>query len=102
MHWLKIQVEFVPLIMKDGTSSVQNFERACPTSMIERLIIFLLSDHNFWLQRCFVAADILHIFEAFSRNDSRLFSYVRPVSTLRCQLIITHRVHYYTNINSNN
>ena len=77
-----IQVDFVPLIMKDGTSSVKNFERACPTSMIERLIIFLLSDHNFLLKRYFVAADIFHIFEGFSRNDSRPFSYVRPAIVL--------------------
>ena len=71
MHWPIIQVEFVPLIIKDGTNSVQSFQCDCPTSMIERLIIFLLSDHNFWLQRCLVAANILHISEGFSRNDSR-------------------------------
>ena len=42
MHWLMIQVKFVLLIMKYRTSSVQSFERACSTSMIERLRIFLL------------------------------------------------------------
>ena len=102
MHWSMIPVEFVPLIMMDGTSSVQSFDRACPTSMIERLISFLLSAHNFWLQWCSVVADIVYIFEEFSRNDSRPISFIRPVSTLHCQYIITHRVHCYTNINSNN
>ena len=102
IHWQMIQVKFVLLSKKDGTSSVQNFDRACPTSMIERLIIFLLSNHNFWQQWCSVAADIVYIFEGLSRNDSRPCSYVRPVSTFHCQWITIHRVHYYTNINSNN
>ena len=52
IHWPMFQVKFVPLSRKDGTSSMQSFDCAGPTSMIERLIVFLLSDHNFWLQRC--------------------------------------------------
>ena len=61
-----------------------------------------LKDHNFWLQWCSVAADIVYNFEGLSRNDSRPFFYVQPVSTFHCQWIITHRVHCFTNINSNN
>ena len=76
MHVSMIQVEFVPLIMKDGTCTMQSFDRACPMSMIERLIIFLLSDHNFWLQRCSIAADMVYIFEGLSRNELRPFSIV--------------------------
>ena len=102
MHWPMIQVKFVSLSRKDGTSSVQSFARACPTSMIESLLIFPLSGHNFWLQRCSIAADIMYVFGGLSRNELRPFSYVRPGSTLHCQWIITHMVHYYTNINSNN
>ena len=36
MHWSMIHVEFVPLIMKNGASSVQSFDCACSASMIER------------------------------------------------------------------
>ena len=38
MHWPMIQVKFVPLSMKDGTSSVRSFSRACPMAMIESLL----------------------------------------------------------------
>ena len=63
MHWPMNQFKFVSLHIKDGTGSVQSFDRACPTSMIERLILFLLSDHNFWVQLCSVDACILYLFE---------------------------------------
>ena len=33
-----------------------------------------LKDHNFWLQWCSVAAQIVYNFEGLSRNDSRPFS----------------------------
>ena len=61
---------------------MQSFARACPTSMIESLLIFPLSGHSIRLQRCSVAADIVYIFEGLSRNELRHFSYVRPGSTL--------------------
>ena len=64
MHWPMIQVKFVPLSMKDG-ASLQSFARARKTSMIESLLIFLLSDQNFWLQQCSVAADVVYILRAF-------------------------------------
>ena len=57
---------------------------------------------DFWLQWCSIAADIVYNFESLSRNGSRPFFYVRPVSTFHCQWIITHRVHCFININSNN
>ena len=57
MHWPMIQLESVPLIMKDGTRSMQTIDRACPMSTIERLIIFLLSDHTF----CYSGAPLLPI-----------------------------------------
>ena len=58
-----IQFKLLTLHIKDGTGSVQSFDRACATSMIERLILFLLSDPNFWVQWCFVNASILYLFE---------------------------------------
>ena len=63
MHCPMIKFKLVSLHIKNGTGSVQNFDRACPTSMIERLIPFLLSDHNFWVQWCSVDASILYLFE---------------------------------------
>ena len=47
MHRPMIQVESVPLIMKDGTSYVQSFDRVCQTSPIERLIIFFYQNTTF-------------------------------------------------------
>ena len=63
MHWPMIQFKLVSLHIKDGTGSLQSFDRAYPTSMIERLILFLLSDHNFWVQWCSVDYSILYLFE---------------------------------------
>ena len=72
MHWQMIQVKFVPLSMKDVTGSIHSFARACPTSRIEKFIMFLLSGHNIWLRRCSIVADILYLFERrpmkFSKN----------------------------------
>ena len=66
--WPMIPVKLVPLSMKDRTGSAQSFDRACPTSVIERLILFWLSDHNFWMQLCSVDADILYLSELHPRK----------------------------------
>ena len=63
-----IPVKLVPLSMKDGTGSVQSFDHACPTSVIERLILFWLSDHNFWIQWCSIDTDILYLSELHARK----------------------------------
>ena len=62
---------FYPLSMKGGTGSLQSFERACPSSVVERLVLFGLSDHNFWIQWCYCDATSLYLFECHPRYIDR-------------------------------
>ena len=42
---------------------MQSFDRACPASMLERLILFGLFDQNFWIQWFSGDATALYLFE---------------------------------------
>ena len=65
--WPIIPFYLYPLSTKDGTGSVQSFDRAYPASVVERLILFELSDHHFWIQWCSDDATSLYLFECRSR-----------------------------------
>ena len=66
-----------PLSTKDGTGSVQSFDRACPASVVERLILFGLSDHNFWIQWCSGDATSFYLFDCRPRYIDLCSEYTR-------------------------